>query len=875
MRRPAVLALAAALASAATGANFEIREANTTLTLPLNPPVFGFVTTNAFPGLSFADPVVIASPPGETNRLFVVEQAGRIVVITNLAQPRRTTFLDLRGRVVAGGEQGLLGLAFHPEYAANRQFYVFYTLNLSTAAGTGLHNRIARFLTSPDDPHTALAGSELPLLNQRDEAGNHNGGDLHFGPDGCLYAALGDEGGANDQYLNSQRIDRDFFAGIIRLDVDLRPGSLPPNPHPAVTSHYAVPPDNPFIGVTSFNGRAVSPDRVRTEFWAVGLRNPWRMAFDPDTGFLYCGDVGQGAREEINHITRGGNYGWAFREGSLAGPFAPPAGFTSLRPLAEYAHGSGTNQGRSVTGGVVYRGRELSQLYGAYVFADYVSGNLWSITYDGQRATPMRWLTRDPAIAAFGTDPRNGDVLLGDLGEDQVKRLTYSTNLTGAPLPPTLADTGAFADLTSLTPQPGILPYELNAPFWSDGAVKQRWFSLPGLESQFRFDPVANWGLPNGAVWVKHFELELTSGVPASRRRLETRFLVKNAAGIYGVTYRWDDAQANAILVPEEGLDEEFTVQDSDGARRQTWHYPSRAECLACHTPAGGFALGFNTPQLNRDVAHGAPPENQLHRLRRLGYFENPPARLHPLPALVPPADDRTSREYRVRSYLAVNCSQCHQPGSTGVGLFDARAGTPTELAGLVDGALNDTQGDPENRVVAPGSAARSILLTRLASLGPDRMPPFGSSVPDPEGIALLRAWITNDLPGYRTFAQWQVEHFGSVTDPRALPEADPDEDGASNRQEFVAGTLPLAGADVWGIALERRPDAVQLRFRRAANRAYEIQAATLLAEPGVWEPLDVPENRPVFPAAPGETTVLLPATHSVSGFFRVQLRAP
>jgi hypothetical protein len=295
--------------------------------------------------------------------------------------------------------------------------------------------------------------------------------------------------------------------------------------------------------------------------------------------------------------------------------------------------------------------------------------------------------------------------------------------------------------------------------------------------------------------------------VAVSRRRLETRFIVKNAGGIYGLTYRGDDAQTNATQVSEEGRDEAFEIPEPDGVRLQTWHYPSR--------------------------------------------------------------------EDRVRSCLAVNCGQCHQPGSTGVGLFDARASPPTELAGLIDGALNDTQGDPENRVVAPGSASRSMLLTRIASLEPDHMPPFSSSVPDREGIALLSAWITNDLAVHRTYAQWQVERFGSATDPRAQADADPDDDGAVNRQEFVAGTDPLDRADVWGVSFERLPDVIRPRFPRAVNRACEIQAASMLTEPGDWQPLDVPENRPVFPATPGETTVVLPVTGGVSEFFRVQFRAP
>jgi uncharacterized repeat protein (TIGR03806 family) len=509
------------------------------------------------------------------------------------------------------------------------------------------------------------------------------------------------------------------------------------------------------------------------------------------------------------------------------------------------------------------------------VFADYVSGNIWSIQFDGQTATPLRWLARDPAIAAFGTDPRNGDVLFGDLGDDQVKRLTYSTNVVGAPLPPTLADTGAFADLPTLTPHAGILPYELNVPFWSDGAAKQRWFSIPSLDAKIGFDPAGNWSVPDGSVWVKHFELELTNGVPESRRRLETRFIVRNPSGMYGITYRWDASQTNAVLVPEEGLDEEFQIRDTVGTRAQVWHYPSRAECLACHTPAGGYVLGFNTAQLNRDTIHGNVTENQLRILNRLGYFQTNLTRFHTLPALARAEDPTASLEHRVRSYLSVNCAQCHQPGSTGVGLFDARSNTPTDQAQLINGPLNDNEGDPDNRVVAPGSPERSMLLTRINALGPTRMPPIASSVIDASAVALLSAWITNDLPAYRSFEQWQIDQFGSAADPRAQADADPDQDGASNRQEYRTGTNPLVRNNRWGIAVERSSGGVRLSFPGLANRAHEIQSAMTLSEPLLWETLEIPENRPTFPAVASEAAVVLPATNQLTEYFRVLIRAP
>src|SRR5688572_19706748 len=287
------------------------RVANTTLRMPGTPGVYR--STNAFGTNTFVAPVAIVTPPGETNRVFIVEQFGRIIVLTNIgaANPGRATFLNLTDRVRFGGEQGLLGLAFHPGYATNGYFYVSY---IYPPAGTR-YGRLSRFQVSASDPNAAVAASEQVLIQQVDDAANHNAGDLHFGSDGYLYMSLGDEGNADDSLNNSQTITKDFYSAIMRIDVDKRPGSLTPNPHPANTNNatmsfnYAIPADNPFVGATTFNGLPVNPANVRTEFWAVGLRNPWRMSFDPVTGYLWCGDVGQNLYEEVDIIVRGGNYG--------------------------------------------------------------------------------------------------------------------------------------------------------------------------------------------------------------------------------------------------------------------------------------------------------------------------------------------------------------------------------------------------------------------------------------------------------------------------------------------------------------------------------------------------------------------------------------
>lgn len=851
------------------------RVPNTTLTLPPEPPTVGFAFTNAFPGLTVSAPMAFAAAPGETNRLFIVERSGRIIVVTNLAAPNRTLFLDISATTLTGGEEGLLGLAFHPGFATNRYFFVFYSVSTTTTAGTGRHQRVARFEVSPTNPNAAMPSTLTRIIDQYDEASNHNAGDIHFGPDGYLYIAVGDEGGGNDQYNNSQTITKDLHAGILRIDVDKRAGNLQPNPHSASTSNYLVPADNPFVGATTFNGVAVDPAKVRTEFWAVGLRNPWRMSFDVPTGTLYCADVGQGRWEEVNVIVRGGNYGWAYREGTSTGPKAAPAGFTSIPPIHQYAHcstcASDLQAGNSITGGLLYRGTRLSQLFGKYVFADYVSGHVWALSPDAMNPVSKQYLLTDTGIVAFGRDPRNGDILAADITETQIKRLVYSSS-SGTPLPPTLADTGAFADLSTLTPQPGIVPYEINTPFWSDGASKQRWFSIPDVSRTMKFDRDGNWTFPVGTVWIKHFELQLTNGVPESTQRLETRFLVRTTNGMYGMTYRWGESGNNASLVAEQGLDEPFAVNEGGIVRTQVWHYPSRSECLACHTSQGGLALGFNTAQLNRDQNYAGIVTNQIAALSQAGYFQTPPTEIHTLPFMSPAADTRVSLERRVRSYLAANCVQCHQPGGPAPSNWDARLTTPTQLAGLIEAVPRDNGGNPEARIVKPGSPEDSVLLSRITTLGPGRMPPLASSVLDAEAITLLSQWITNDLPAYRSFPQWQTERFGSPLPANAASDADADGDGARNYLEYLTDTNPLDAADAWKISASRTGSFPAIVFPQVANRAFQVQVSQTI--PPVWTPLDVAGNEPFFWATNRPGFVLHP-TNSSPLFYRVKVMEP
>jgi glucose/arabinose dehydrogenase len=340
---------------------------------PARAQVPDFAVRRVATGLSL--PLFVTAPRGDTSRAFIVEQrvssTGRVRILDLATDTLRPTpFLQVPG-VSTGFEQGLLGLAFHPDYVANGFFYVNYT----DSGGT---TRIVRYQVSAD-PDLADVGSAAPVLSIGQPQANHNGGWIGFGPDGYLYVATGDGGGAHDNDEghtadtgNSQDITDNLLGKILRIDVG--GDDFPTDPG----RNYAIPPDNPFVSASGDD-----------EIWHYGLRNPWRVSFDRGTGDFYIADVGQSDREEIDVQPAGSagglDYGWRLREGTIATPTggvggARPSG--AVDPVYEYGHGSGTAQGSSVTGGYVYRGGAAS-LWGHYFFADFSNDRIWSLRWDG------------------------------------------------------------------------------------------------------------------------------------------------------------------------------------------------------------------------------------------------------------------------------------------------------------------------------------------------------------------------------------------------------------------------------------------------------------------------------------------------------------
>ena len=858
---------------ATVGAQFT-RELNDTLRLPLQPQTSTrWELVDAFAGgLTFTRPVAIASPPGETNRLFVLERNGRIIMIPDLQRPSAEVFMDISARVVASDWQtsrrteGLSGVAFHPDFKSNGRFFVCYNTLITNGAGVSHYNRLAEFAASADR-RRGLADSEIPLITQFDEGDGHNINDLHFGPDGYLYVAIGDEGdgGTGDDFRNAQKIDKDFFSAIMRIDVDKRPGNLVPNVHAATTRRYFVPADNPFVGATSFNNLPVDPNKVRTEFYAVGLRNPWRMSFDPESGALYVGDVGQHGRDEIDRIVKGGNYGWSYREGKLPGVFGEPPGLTLIDPIWDYPPGFGPFEGFSLTCGVVVRSQSAPELYGRLIAADYVSGNIWVISTDDN--SPPDRLLGQIGISGFGYDPRDQSVLVVNHDQGKIFALRQSSSGDGL-IPQTLSDTGIFDDLSTLQPNRGIYSYSLNVPFWSDGALKTRWFYVPP-PYRVLFSATNSWTFPSGSLWVKHFGIETTPGVPASERRLETRVLVKNDAGIYGVSYKWDAEGRTATLAPESGEAVELLITNMTGSvERRPWRIPSRSECNTCHTPEAGYILGFTTAQLNKSVVHGGTATNQLLELASAGYFENPPQTVTGLHALATPTDASTSLRYRARSYLAANCNHCHQPAAKTLASWDARIITGLSRANIVNARLLNPSANPDERVVAAGDVGQSAIIRRMESLGSDRMPPLASTKVDQQGIELLKKWISEDLAGFESYNDWSNRALNGVGGSHAADD-DPDADGIVNFAEYLLRGDPLS-RDPFTVELLREGDQLKVTYDHPPGLGVFVQAAESLSPGSVAAPA-LPLR---FPAAGFQETIMVPISTNTL-FLRVGLIEP
>jgi uncharacterized repeat protein (TIGR03806 family) len=723
------------------------------LALPSLPPSpTRWTTEEAFPQLTFSNPTSLHEAPG-TGQLLVTEREGAVYAFAN--DPRtseKRLVLDLRPITQGNGDAGLLDLAFHPEFGQSGSpngAYVYVHYAFSSAprdepkSTTPVRSRLSRFSLDRDTLVFDL-DSELVLIDQRDPSPWHQGGALFFGAeDGFLYVSVGDGGGYRCRFANCQRIDKSLFSGVLRIDVDQRGGSvsqpIAQQPSNATTQGYYIPSDNPFVD-----------SGLLAEFYAIGLRSPHRMTQDAESQSVWIGDVGEEGSEEIDVLARGANYQWPVFEGSAryrgAVPDSPIGIWTG--PLLDIPR----SDARAVIGGYVYRGQRTPELWGKYVFGDHITGRIWALPFSGTGSaiqagerellvrTPFQW---GEGITSFALDAA-GELYFLTLGDAaKIQRLVLDETRIDAP--PLLSQTGAFADVVALEPSPELLPYSVQSPLYSDGAYKRRWAALPS-DANAHFEPDGAWGFPDGSVFVKHFELALDERAPERRTRLETRLLVAGeGASYYGLSYKWNAEQDDAVLLEKSELAELEIVQQDGSVRRQSYFFPGPSDCMVCHNFDAGNVLGVRTAQLNGTFLYEQTGRrsNQLVTWSALGllHVELDPAAIADYTSLANLRDVLRPRDQRVRSYWDSNCSMCHGVQELRA-RWDARYTTPLAEQGLIE-ELSATDDGDEAWLVVPGDPLLSVLYQRSASVDPERrMPPLGRTTADAEYVELLREWI-------------------------------------------------------------------------------------------------------------------------------------
>ncbi|WP_196139236.1 PQQ-dependent sugar dehydrogenase [Aliikangiella sp. G2MR2-5] len=650
---------------------------------------------NAFPNLPPIYSVVgLYQAPNDDSRWYVMTRGGFVYWFDN--SPTASTlheFADMSENLYTAGEGGLLGMAFSPDYTVSDGGRVYFSY-----LGQYLQSTISRIEDTGTYPLPRANEEVLLQLSQPDD--NHNGGNIAFGPDGYLYIAFGDGGGAGDQYGNGQNLQT-LHASILRLDVS--------------GNEYSIPADNPFVG----NANALD------EIFAYGLRNPWRFSFDPQGGQLWIGDVGQGQYEEVDIVTAGNNLGWPIMEGNHCYQNADCDTTGLTLPVTEYNHDNGDC---SITGGHVYRGQSIASLQGHFIYGDFCTGRIWSTYKSGENYISQELLLAGTNIATFGqgNDGEVYPVSFGGSGNSAVIYRLVDQGGGGSNIPTNLSDTGCFESTASKSYDQGVVPFNVNAKLWSDGVNKTRHFAIPD-ETTISVQNDGDFSFPVGSVLIKNFIYD--------NQYLETRLFMHHENGWGGYSYKWNDAQSDAQLV--EGSDS-VVIGDFEHL------IPSRGQCFECHTSAAGTSLGPEASQLDGQMTYpNSRTGNQLDALVEAGYLTDMPTG-EQLAELVDINTTEASISLRARSYLHANCSGCHRPGGPG-GFMDLQIRTALEDTQTCDQVpANGDLGITDARIIAPGDPARSVLLARMQLLDNNRMPPLGTQIVDSDAVNIISQWISS-----------------------------------------------------------------------------------------------------------------------------------
>ncbi|MBX3232136.1 MAG: PQQ-dependent sugar dehydrogenase [Labilithrix sp.] len=691
----------------------DVRPANATCKAPPRPASTGSAKLErVFSSVTITRPMALVQPPGDPSRWFLAQRNG-VIRSFSAANPPATppevvSVSALAGKAIREElEGGFLNFQFHPKFAENGRAYVSFTTDSTTP---GMFRSEVGYLTSTDNgatftSYTTVLSFDRPRLE-------HNGGGMAFGKDGYLYLGFGD--GANDD--NAQNKEN-LFGKIVRIDVDNTSNGEP----------YGIPPTNPFA-----NGGG------RPEIFAYGLRNPFRISIDRSTGELWAGDVGHARWEEINKVELGGNYGWPCREGKhdhlVANPIACPSTSGLTDPVVEHEHP--TPNSRSITGGVVYRGAAIPGFQGTYVYADFIQLEAWALSFEAATGEAMtvriNELGPSAGFSTF-TEDANGEIYVLALFQDSVFKLvpgeTPDAGAPAAPFPELLSQTGCVDPADPKKPAAGLVPYGVNAQLWSDGAEKERFIALPDGQSITAM-PDGDLDLPIGSVLVKTFRM--------GGKLIETRLFVHHEDGDWGgYSYEWNEAETDATLLASG------KTKPLDAER--SWSFPSRSDCMRCHTVGAGRTLGLELGQLDGDFVYATTGRiaNQIKTLEHIGALA-PTGKTIDEIIEYPDPFGAAPLEARSRAYLHANCGGCHRPqGGAARSSLDLRFSTaPADMKACGEAPLLDDLGLAGAKLVAPGSPETSVLSRRMHAVDARRMPPLARNLVDERGTTLIDDWI-------------------------------------------------------------------------------------------------------------------------------------
>lgn len=728
---------------------------------PEPPPPYK--TIRAFPDLTLKQPVCAVFQPGSNLMLAAVQDKP----YTPCTIVRFETGNDVKlTQKLLDSKDSIYDITFHPDFSKNG--FVYFGCNGSNADGKK-YSRVVRYRMGTTAPYNLHEESRALVIEWFSDG--HNGAAIAFGKDGMLYITSGDGTSDSDGLLSGQDLSRPL-GKVLRIDVD----------HPDEGRGYSIPKDNPFYGQKD----------VFWETWAYGLRNPWRLHCDKKSGDLWVGNNGQDLWEQVYLVKKGDNYGWSVIEGTH--PFYPtrkagPTPFT--KPAADHHH----SEARSLTGGIVYQGDKFSELKGHYLYGDYSTGKIWAIrNQDGKVSSPREIADTSHQIVCFTQDAA-GDIYVVDHAGSINKLSLRQTLSRVATFPRKLSESALFTSVKGHVTRPELIPYSVNAPFWSDGATKVRYIALPPVDEKGNPATIEHtskngWNFPNGSILIKSFSLPVMENNQAQQHWIETRLLVRYDNEWTGYSYLWNKEQTDADLVEAGGRDLDYQVQGADGkGSKLVWHYPSRAECMVCHTRAANYVLGLTELQMNGMHHYPAGELNQLDCLKGLGVLKvnggsdyreavktrggadglkdkeleswlnnvmNTPNQRRPATSttllpfspnkktrLVNPYDKTQSLEARARSFLHANCSNCHVEAGGGNSQINLDFLSEKSKVKLLDEKPHHHTFDlPDARLVAPGQPDKSVLLKRVGIVGPGQMPQIGRNLVDQGAVEMLRQWI-------------------------------------------------------------------------------------------------------------------------------------